>query len=133
MKKLLLLIAVLSLSLTLKAQQDVLQARYVQTYDWNYDTKEYDNKAELWDKISFTYNREFIQIELKPDTISKFWWVAYPEGSTDNIECHITEGDEMKICIDLENNLLAFYFNAMDGVYSSVVILSKIHKIGEVD
>jgi hypothetical protein len=99
-----------------------------QGYVFNYDTKKYELKEELWEKTRFAYTREWVAIEFEPDEIYKVWWAFYNEP-IDGLKCYYIEGDAWKICTNTRDNQMWFYKDNRDGYFEKLWVISKIEKV----
>lgn len=124
MKKLLLLITTILLSLTTQAQD--YEALYGEEYVWNNDTETYDRTSASWGSLFFEYTDEYIKLGLnKEENPTKLWWAFYNKPK-DDCECYYTEGDKLKICIYTQERKMIIYSNSIDDRFQNVWVLTKI-------
>ena len=130
MRKLLLILCMVIPSLV-QAQNTNLkiwESQYSEFREWNADSAKYSNYYGGWQKTKFAYTKEFIAIELEEDKVKKIWW-AYYNSPNDYTDCYYTEHDAFKICVNTKEDKVNIWGNAIDGRFTTVWTLSKIHQV----
>jgi|14BtaG_2_1085337.scaffolds.fasta_scaffold67159_2 hypothetical protein len=108
MKKLFLLLGIVIASyLTVNAQTEVFLSQKSEFYEFNEVTKQYDLVNQVPVDVFFAYEEDRFIIEIDGKA-RRVWWV-FKEYTPSGSMCYATEGDLMKICLNLDEGRVTIF------------------------
>ena len=129
MKKLIMILSVVMLSLTLQAQvaDCSITARYVSFYEWNNNTEEFISNGGEFVKTYMTIREDYYKVKMREDESRILYWEFY-EKTEDGDWVYRTEDGRKVLISSVNGNYIWFFYEYNDalGRYTKYVLLSKI-------
>ncbi len=123
------MLSVVMLSLTLQAQvKDCsLTARYIDFYEWDSVTEEYDNTGSDFMRTTMKIREDYYVITIADDDPATVYWEY--RGKTDKGSWRYITEDGRKVLLTAEDDteIVFFYkYDEADDRYTKGIVLSKI-------